>query len=67
VHSPLPGQVAEEAYTFSSVTRFLVSAMQDLSIAIDWAKAERAFLRPTGVPESVMLKPAGPGIAGAGR
>jgi L,D-transpeptidase ErfK/SrfK len=66
VHSPLSGQAAQAAYTLTSLTRLLVSATQDLSIAIDWAKAEQAFLRPTGVPESVMLKPAATEIVGAG-
>jgi L,D-transpeptidase ErfK/SrfK len=67
VHSPLSGQAAEAAHTLTSVTQLLVSATQDLSIAIDWAKAEQAFLHPTGVPESVMLKPDGTDIAGAGK
>jgi L,D-transpeptidase ErfK/SrfK len=67
VHAPLSGQAAEEAETLTSVTRLLVSATQDLNIAIDWAKTERAFLHPTGVPEAVMLVPAGPEIAGTAR
>jgi hypothetical protein len=26
-------------------------------VVIDWAKAERAFIQATGVPESVLLAP----------
>jgi L,D-transpeptidase ErfK/SrfK len=67
VHAPLSGE-PEEAQSLTSVTRLLVSATQDLpSIAIDWAKAEQAFLHPTGVPEPLMLRPLGPEIAGTGR
>jgi hypothetical protein len=33
----------------------LVSATQDRTIAIDWARAEKAFIRATGVPEPVVL------------
>jgi L,D-transpeptidase ErfK/SrfK len=69
VHTPLEGQEDPEAsLSLTSVTRLLVSATQDMpSIAIDWAKAEQAFLRPTGVPEPVMLRPGGPDVAGAAR
>jgi len=68
VHAPLAGQDAHEPQSLTSVTRLLVSATQDFpSMAIDWAKAERAFLHPTGVPESVMLRSAGPEVAEAPR
>ena len=67
VHSPLEGQPAEDL-SLTGVTRLLVAATEDLpSIAIDWAKAEQAFLHPTGVPEQVMLRPSGPDIAGTAR
>jgi L,D-transpeptidase ErfK/SrfK len=68
VHPPLPGQESEETQSLTNMTRLLVSATQDQpSIAIDWAKAEQAFLHPTGVPEPVMLRPAGPEVAGTAR
>jgi L,D-transpeptidase ErfK/SrfK len=68
VHAPLPGQESEETQSLTSMTRLLVSATQDQpNIAIDWAKAEQAFLHPTGVPESVMLQPTGPEVAGTAR
>jgi len=63
VHSPLEGQDLE-ALSLTGVTRLLVTATQDLqSTAIDWAKAEQAFLHPTGVPEPVMLRLSGPELA----
>jgi L,D-transpeptidase ErfK/SrfK len=67
VHSPLAGQDLDPL-TLTGVTRLLVAATQDLeSIAIDWAKAEQSFLHPTGVPQSLMLRPSGPEVAGTAR
>lgn len=58
VHAPLEGQEPTEARSLTNVTRLLVAATQDRTVAIDWAKAERAFIQATGVPESVLLHPA---------
>jgi L,D-transpeptidase ErfK/SrfK len=57
VHAPLAGQSSPEEHSLTNITRLLVSATQDKTVAIDWAKAERAFTHATGVPESVMLQP----------
>jgi L,D-transpeptidase ErfK/SrfK len=58
VHSPLEGQEDRDLHSLTNITRLLVAATQDRSIAIDWAKAEAAFLRPNGVPEPVVLSTA---------
>jgi L,D-transpeptidase ErfK/SrfK len=58
VHAPLQGQGPAETRSLTDITRLLVAATQDRTVAIDWAKAERAFLQATGVPESVLLQPA---------
>jgi L,D-transpeptidase ErfK/SrfK len=58
IHTPLEGEANSETYNLTNVTRLLVSATQDRTVVIDWAKAERAFTEASGVPESVMLKPA---------
>lgn len=55
VHSPLEGQHDEELFSLTNITRLLVAATQDRSVPIDWARAERAFVRATGVPEPVVL------------
>jgi len=57
IHPPLSGQDSPEEHSLTNITRLLVSATQDRTIAIDWAKAEREFARASGVPESVMLQP----------
>lgn len=57
VHAPLAGQSSPEEHSLTNITRLLVSATQDKTVAIDWTKAERAFTHATGVPESVMLQP----------
>lgn len=58
VHAPLEGQDPMEARSLTNITRLLVSATQNRTVVIDWAKAERAFIQATGVPESVLLRPA---------
>lgn len=55
VHTPLEGQSSTEAHSLTNITRLLVAATQDRTIAIDWARAEKAFIRATGVPEPVVL------------
>lgn len=56
VHKPLEGQQSgDEGHSLTQITRALVSATQDRTVAIDWAKAEQAFAQATGIPESVML------------
>jgi L,D-transpeptidase ErfK/SrfK len=57
IHTPLEGEGTADTYNLTNVTRLLVSATQDRTVAIDWAKAERAFTEASGVPEPVMLKP----------
>jgi L,D-transpeptidase ErfK/SrfK len=55
VHSPLEGTQEGDAHSLTNITRMLVAATQDRTVAIDWAKAEAAFMRPTGVPQPVVL------------
>jgi L,D-transpeptidase ErfK/SrfK len=55
VHSPLEGPTDENTHSLTNITRLLVSATQDRTVAIDWAKAERAFISASGVPEPVVL------------
>lgn len=54
VHAPLQGQ-DESRFSLTNITRLLVSATQDREVAIDWARAEKAFIRASGVPEPVVL------------
>jgi L,D-transpeptidase ErfK/SrfK len=58
IHAPLEGRDSSEAHSLTNVTRLLVSATQDRAVVIDWAKAEKAFILATGVPEPVVLQPA---------
>lgn len=58
VHAPLQGQNSAAAHSLTHITRLLVSATQDRTVAIDWAKAEQAFVHATGVPEQVVLRQA---------
>ena len=58
VHAPLEGQLPAETRSLTNITRLLVAATQNRTVAIDWAKAERAFILATGVPEPVLLRPA---------
>jgi L,D-transpeptidase ErfK/SrfK len=57
VHAPLEGEDDAETHSLTNITRLLVSATQDRTVAIDWAKAERAFLLASGIPEPVVLRP----------
>jgi len=57
VHAPSEGELDPNLYSLTNITKLLVSATQDRIVALDWAKAERAFLHPTGIPEPVMLTP----------
>ena len=57
VHAPLEGQDPVETRSLTNITRLLVAATQSRPVVIDWAKAERAFIQATGVPESVVLAP----------
>jgi L,D-transpeptidase ErfK/SrfK len=58
VHAPLEGEQTAETRSLTNITRLLVSATHDRSVAIDWAKAEQAFAQASGVPEAVVLHPA---------
>jgi len=55
VHAPLEGTQDPEVHSLTNITRMLVSATQDRSVVIDWAKAEKQFVAATGVPEPVVL------------
>ncbi len=55
VHAPLEGQEDGDLHSLTNITRALVAATQDRTVAIDWAKAEAAFARPTGIPQPVVL------------
>jgi L,D-transpeptidase ErfK/SrfK len=65
VHVPLEGQEDRDLHSLTNITRLLVSATQDRPVAIDWAKAEAAFLRPSGVPEPVVLSTATTQVIGS--
>ena len=56
VHTPLEGEAQPETHSLTNITRLLVSATNERSVAIDWAKAEQAFVHATGVPEPVVLR-----------
>jgi L,D-transpeptidase ErfK/SrfK len=58
IHTPLEGEGNAETHSLTNITKLLVSATQDRSVVIDWAKAERTFERASGIPEPVMLRPA---------
>ena len=58
VHTPLEGTNNPEAHSLTNITKLLVSATQERSVVIDWAKAERTFESASGIPEPVMLRPA---------
>lgn len=55
VHAPLEGQEDRDLHSLTNITRLLVTATQDRTVAIDWAKAEAAFSRPSGIPQAVVL------------
>jgi len=55
VHTPLEGQEEADVRSLTQITRLLVSATQDRSVVIDWAKAEQTFDQARGIPEPVML------------
>jgi hypothetical protein len=55
VHSPLVGQEESDMHSLTHITRLLVSATQDRTVVIDWARAEQAFAQATGIPEPVVL------------
>lgn len=58
VHAALEGQGDSETRSLTNITRLLVAATQERSVVIDWARAEKAFIQATGVPEAVLLQPA---------
>ena len=58
IHTPLEGEGSPESHSLTNITKLLVSATQDRSVVIDWAKAERTFELASGIPEPVMLRPA---------
>jgi L,D-transpeptidase ErfK/SrfK len=55
VHAPLEGSKDPEVHSLTNITRLLVAATQDQTVPIDWARAERIFIRASGVPEPVLL------------
>jgi L,D-transpeptidase ErfK/SrfK len=56
VHAPLEGQASPETQSLTNITKLLVSATQERTVVIDWAKAEQEFARASGVPQPVVLK-----------
>lgn len=65
VHAPLIGQEDGDVHSLTQITRLLVSATQDRTVVIDWAKAEQAFTRATGIPEPVVLDDAASQLVGS--
>jgi L,D-transpeptidase ErfK/SrfK len=65
VHTPLEGSQGAETRSLTDITRLLVTATQDRPVPIDWARAEEAFTRASGVPVPVMLGTATSQIAGS--
>lgn len=65
VHAALEGSGDGEVRSLTQITRLLVAATQDRPAPIDWAKAEQAFVRASGIPEPVMLPVAPPQIVGS--
>lgn len=65
VHAALEGSDGGEVRSLTQITRLLVAATQDRPAPIDWAKAEQAFIRASGIPEPVMLPVAQPQIVGS--
>jgi L,D-transpeptidase ErfK/SrfK len=51
VHLPLEGNENPEERSLTNVTRVLVAATHDRSYVVDWAVAEKIFLKASGVPE----------------
>jgi L,D-transpeptidase ErfK/SrfK len=54
VHKPLEGSAAQD-HSLTNLTRLIVSATEDPTIAIDWSRAEKAFVQARGVPEPVLF------------
>jgi L,D-transpeptidase ErfK/SrfK len=55
VHAPLEGQDNSDARSLTNITRLIVSATQERSLPIDWAKAEQVFMQASGVPHPIVL------------
>lgn len=55
VHPPMEGEDPADTRSLTDITRLLVSATQDRSVVIDWAKAEQTFEQARGIPEPVVL------------
>jgi L,D-transpeptidase ErfK/SrfK len=49
-HAPLTGDDDPELHSLTEITKLLVNATRDRESSIDWAVAEAAFGKPTGVP-----------------
>jgi L,D-transpeptidase ErfK/SrfK len=67
VHAPLEGEGSAETYSLTNITRLLVAATQDRTVAIDWARAEQAFVQASGIPEPVTFRPATVQLLDAGQ
>ncbi|HEY4365979.1 MAG TPA: L,D-transpeptidase family protein [Steroidobacteraceae bacterium] len=65
VHVPLEGAQGAAERSLTDITRLLVAATQDRAVPIDWARAEDAFTRASGIPVPVMLATATSQIAGS--
>lgn len=55
VHKPLAGSTYADAHSLTNITRLIVSATEERTVAIDWARAEKAFTKASGVPEPVIF------------
>ena len=55
VHAPAEGEGPADDRSLTDITRLLVSATQDRSVVVDWAKAEQTFNDARGIPEPVVL------------
>jgi L,D-transpeptidase ErfK/SrfK len=54
VHPPLEGTAQLDAASLTNITRMLVNATGDRSVAIDWSRAERAYQLANGIPEPMI-------------
>lgn len=55
-HPPLEGHEDSESTSATNITRMLVAATRDRTVAIDWQLAEEIFRKANGVPEAMTAK-----------
>jgi len=54
IHKPLEGS-AVDANDLTNLTRLVVAASAERPVRLDWARAEKIYLMPTGVPTELSL------------